>query len=115
MVRRAERERRGQRVKLYFVQKFSNPEVIEGSVEARKARLLQGVVTVAGREGGKEGGGEGGEVSFRPFFRETRSHTRKLFLCRELQRSRALFKGYEMHRAAAAAAGKKKGGAKARE
>jgi len=63
-----------------------------------------------GREEGKEGGKEGGEVSFRPFFRETRSHTRKLFLCRELQRSRALFKAYETQ--VAAAAGKKKGGAR---
>jgi len=103
MVRRAERERRGSRVKLYFVQKFSNPEVMEGSVEAHKARLLQGVV-VAGREEGKEGG----VVSFRPSYRETRSHARKLFLCRELQRSRALFKAYETHRAVAG----KKGGAR---
>lgn len=106
MVRRAERERRGQRVKLYFVQKFSNPEVMEGSVEVHKARLLQGVV--AGRKEGVEGDEEGG-VSFRTYFRETRSHTRKLFLCRELQRSRALFKAYESHRAAVAVAGKKKG------
>jgi len=104
MVRRAERERRGQRVKLYFVQKFSNPEVMEGGVNVHKARLLQG--TVAGRKEGKEGE-EGGEVSFRTFFRETRSHTRKLFLCRKLQRSRALLKRYELHRAVGAGAGKK--------
>lgn len=103
MVRRAEREKRGSRVKLYFVQKLANPEILEGSTEAHKARLLHGV-------GGGKGEGKGSAeaaLSFKPIYRETQSHARKITLCRKLQRSRAVLKAYEKYSTSSSAAAKK--------
>lgn len=86
MVRRAEREKKGRRekVKLFFVQKLAVPELLAADAAAEGGRLLQGVgVPVAAAAGDDAVGGDG-TVSFRPFYRETRSHLRKVELSQEL-------------------------------
>jgi len=92
MIRRAAREKRGQRTRLYFIERYGNVGASEGEGRDYKSQFWG--ESTHSRQSLNEDLKRTENVSFQKYFRDTRAHKRKLSLCRELQRSRAILKMY---------------------